>query len=107
MNGGLSVEAVCAPASLTQHMFIRKSSLPVLARCALHLHAAASLVAVCCVSSVSGFSSVLTCTYVLAVQVTVAKQTLTDDRRHFDVVVACEDEEGEDLDVPLVSIKYK
>lgn len=40
-------------------------------------------------------------------QVSVAKQTLTDDRRHFDVVVACEDEEGEDLDVPLVSIRYK
>jgi hypothetical protein len=41
-------------------------------------------------------------------QVTVAKQTLQDDRRHFDVVVACEDEEsGEDLDVPLVSIRYK
>lgn len=28
-------------------------------------------------------------------------------RSHFDVVVACEDEEGEDLDVPLVSIKFK
>ena len=28
-------------------------------------------------------------------------------REHFDVVVACEDEEGEDLDVPLVSIKFK
>jgi ubiquitin-activating enzyme E1 len=32
---------------------------------------------------------------------------LPEDRGHFDVVVACEDEEGEDLDVPLVSIKYK
>lgn len=40
-------------------------------------------------------------------QVTVAKQQLTDDRRHFDVVVACEDEDQEDLDVPLVSIRYK
>eukprot|EP00775_Hariotina_reticulata_P006408 gene6408-6639_t len=39
--------------------------------------------------------------------VTVAKQVLPEDRRHFDVVVACEDEEGEDLDVPLVSIQYK
>jgi len=28
-------------------------------------------------------------------------------RSHFDVVVACEDEEGEDLDVPLVSVKFK
>lgn len=28
-------------------------------------------------------------------------------RRHFDVVVACEDEEGEDLDVPLVSIRFR
>ncbi len=43
----------------------------------------------------------------VALQVTVAKQTLPDDRRHFDVVVACEDEEGEDVDVPLVSIKFK
>jgi hypothetical protein len=40
-------------------------------------------------------------------QVTVAKQQLQDDRRHFDVVVACEDEEQEDLDVPLISIRYK
>lgn len=43
----------------------------------------------------------------LCAQVSVAKQTLSDDRRHFDVVVACEDEEQEDLDVPLVSIRYK
>ena len=27
-------------------------------------------------------------------------------RSHFDVVVACEDEDGEDVDAPLVSIKY-
>lgn len=27
--------------------------------------------------------------------------------KHFDVVVACEDEDGEDLDVPLLSIKYR
>jgi ubiquitin-activating enzyme E1 len=39
--------------------------------------------------------------------VSVAKQVLPDDRRHFDVVVACEDEESEDVDVPLVSIRYK
>ena len=40
--------------------------------------------------------------------VTVAKQTLPADRDHFDVVVACEGEDDEeDLDVPLVSIKYK
>jgi hypothetical protein len=41
------------------------------------------------------------------VQVSVAKQVLPGDRRHFDVVVACEDEDQEDLDVPLVSIQYK
>jgi ubiquitin-activating enzyme E1 len=40
-------------------------------------------------------------------QVSVAKAVLPDDRRHFDVVVACEDEEENDIDVPLVSIKYK
>jgi ubiquitin-activating enzyme E1 len=40
--------------------------------------------------------------------VTVAKQTLPETRDHFDVVVACEGEDDEeDLDVPLVSIKYK
>ena len=38
---------------------------------------------------------------------TVAKMELPDWRNHFDVVVACEDEEGEDLDVPLVSIKFR
>ena len=26
-------------------------------------------------------------------------------RRHFDVVVACEDDKGEDVDVPLMSIR--
>eukprot|EP00887_Chlorella_sp_A99_P004082 scaffold23.g4082.t1 len=31
----------------------------------------------------------------------------TARRTHFDVVVACEDDEGEDLDVPLVSIKFR
>lgn len=39
--------------------------------------------------------------------VTVAKQELPASRKHFDIVVACEDEEGEDVDVPLVSIKYR
>lgn len=38
---------------------------------------------------------------------TVAKQAIPDDRQHFDVVIACEDNEGEDLDVPLVSIKFR
>lgn len=38
---------------------------------------------------------------------TVAKQEIPSGRSHFDVVVACEDEEGEDLDVPLVSIKFR
>lgn len=38
---------------------------------------------------------------------TVAKMEIPDWRSHFDVVVACEDEEGEDLDVPLVSIKFR
>ncbi|KAK9812866.1 hypothetical protein WJX72_004885 [[Myrmecia] bisecta] len=38
---------------------------------------------------------------------TVAKMDIPAYRHHFDVVVACEDEEGEDLDVPLVSIKFR
>ena len=38
---------------------------------------------------------------------TVAKMDIPAKRSHFDVVVACEDEEGEDLDVPLVSIKFR
>lgn len=37
----------------------------------------------------------------------VAKMEIPAYRRHFDVVVACEDEEGEDLDVPLVSIQFR
>jgi Ubiquitin fold domain len=37
----------------------------------------------------------------------VAKQEIPGYRKHFDVVVACEDEDGEDLDVPLVSIKFR
>lgn len=38
---------------------------------------------------------------------TVAKIEIPANRAHFDIVVACEDEEGEDLDVPLVSIKFR
>ena len=38
---------------------------------------------------------------------TVAKTAIPAYRSHFDVVVACEDEDGEDMDVPLVSIKFK
>ncbi|BDA45843.1 Ubiquitin-activating enzyme E1 1 [Coccomyxa sp. Obi] len=38
---------------------------------------------------------------------TVAKMDIPPKRNHFDVVVACEDDEGEDLDVPLVSIKFR
>ncbi len=37
----------------------------------------------------------------------VAKMEIPAKRKHFDVVVACEDEEGEDLDVPLVSIRFR
>jgi ubiquitin-activating enzyme E1 len=37
----------------------------------------------------------------------VGKADLSGPRAHFDVVVACEDEAGEDIDVPLVSIKFK
>ncbi|PSC67218.1 Ubiquitin-activating enzyme E1 2 [Micractinium conductrix] len=39
--------------------------------------------------------------------VSVAKMEVPAERNHFDVVVACEDEDGEDLDVPLVSIKFR
>ena len=38
---------------------------------------------------------------------TVAKTDIPSHRSHFDVVVACEDEDGEDMDVPLVSIKFR
>lgn len=34
-------------------------------------------------------------------------QDLGDDRKHFDVVVGCETENDEDIEVPLVSIKYR
>ncbi|KAG2427387.1 hypothetical protein HYH02_014607 [Chlamydomonas schloesseri] len=39
--------------------------------------------------------------------VSVAKMELPSHRDHFDVVVACEDDNDEDLDVPLVSIKWR
>jgi ubiquitin-activating enzyme E1 len=37
----------------------------------------------------------------------IAKLDVPPNRRHFDIVVACEDDEGEDLDVPLVSICFR
>jgi ubiquitin-activating enzyme E1 len=36
----------------------------------------------------------------------IAKLKIGPNRRHIDVVVACEDEEGEDIDVPLLSIYF-
>ena len=38
---------------------------------------------------------------------TVAKLEIPAKRKHFDIVVACEDEEGEDIDVPLVSVEFR
>ena len=38
---------------------------------------------------------------------TVAKLEIPDGRKHFDIVVACEDDDGEDVDVPLVSIEFR
>lgn len=39
----------------------------------------------------------------------VAKIVVPEKRKHFDIVVACEDEDDDenDLDVPLVSIKFR
>lgn len=37
----------------------------------------------------------------------IAKLEIPEYRRHFDVVVACEDDDDNDLDVPLVSIKFR
>ncbi|CAH9073316.1 unnamed protein product [Cuscuta europaea] len=37
----------------------------------------------------------------------VAKLELPPYRRHLDVVVACEDDNGDDIDIPLVSVYYK
>jgi ubiquitin-activating enzyme E1 len=36
----------------------------------------------------------------------VAKIDLPSYRKHFDVVVACDDDDGEDVDIPLVSVYY-
>ena len=38
---------------------------------------------------------------------TVAKLEIPEANKHFDIVVACEDDEGEDVDVPLVSIEFR
>ena len=35
----------------------------------------------------------------------IAKLEILPTRRHFDIVIACEDDEGNDVDVPLVSIR--
>lgn len=37
----------------------------------------------------------------------IAKLEIPPNRRHFDLVVACENDEGEDLDVPLISICFR
>jgi ubiquitin-activating enzyme E1 len=39
--------------------------------------------------------------------VSIGKVEIPEKRKHFDVVVACDDDEGEDIDVPLVSIQHK
>ena len=39
--------------------------------------------------------------------VSVAKMVIPADRRHFDIVVACEDDAGEDVDTPLVSVQFR
>ena len=38
---------------------------------------------------------------------TVGKADLDNGRAVFDVVVACEDDDAEDVDVPLVSIRFR
>lgn len=37
----------------------------------------------------------------------IAKLEIPPDRRHFDIVVACEDDDGNDVDVPLISICFR
>eukprot|EP01018_Ginkgo_biloba_P041213 Gb_00042 [translate_table: standard] len=37
----------------------------------------------------------------------IAKLEIPSNRRHFDIVVACEDDDGNDIDVPLVSICFR
>jgi len=44
---------------------------------------------------------------VLDIVKTVAKLEIPEYRNHFDLVVACEDDEGEDVDIPLVSVKFR
>lgn len=39
--------------------------------------------------------------------VSVAKVEVPASRKHFDVVVACEDDDGNDVDTPLVSIVFR
>lgn len=36
-----------------------------------------------------------------------SKKEFPEWKKHFDIVVACEDAEGKDVDIPLVSIKFK
>lgn len=38
---------------------------------------------------------------------TIGKAKIPEDRKHFDIVVACDDAEGEDVEVPLISIKFR
>ena len=38
---------------------------------------------------------------------TIAKMEIPAKRRHFDIVIACEDDDGEDVDIPMVSIKFR
>jgi ubiquitin-activating enzyme E1 len=38
---------------------------------------------------------------------TVAKIDFPETRKHFDIVVACEDDDGNDIDVPLLSIQFR
>ena len=37
----------------------------------------------------------------------VAKLEIPVSRKYFDIVVACEDADGEDLDVPLITIQFR
>ena len=38
---------------------------------------------------------------------TIAKMEIPAKRRHFDIVVACEDDDGEDVDIPMVSVRFR
>ena len=38
---------------------------------------------------------------------TIGKAKIPDNRRHFDIVVAADDVEAEDVEVPLVSIRFR